>query len=491
MVSTEVGPEAGCHECGRAMVKAKKVHNHCRYCDSCYARLFKRRLCSGCGNLRRLPNFDLSARCGPCERAGACVRCGKTEFAIGMRSDYGPVCKPCVPYFREAEPCQACGKLSQRLAVSSKTGLRSCNKCREPAGATCPSCRRHRVLVVDQDGVSRCKACHGGAEHPCEKCGTAMPAGRGKTCERCYWTGLLTKRVAANLAGFSSPRIQRYYEAFSQWLLSRTGANRAALAINGHYAFFAKLDEHWGEIPPYDQLLAVFGAARLRKAENPMRWLQDIGAVSVSAEMREEHSEQRRVSELLSELPDFWSKQLLHGYYSGFNSRIESNEVDVRSVRMALRSAVNFLKLAALSPQVLPTMRTLEAFWRSSPGQVAAITGFVGYLNKAHNTQLQTRPERKWLQKAKRDKAERELVALLKGDADLLSEATWISKALAYFHNVRRISRHTLVYRSESFNGVAGFNVEHEGKVLWVPSARSYLNAPADSRITAEQPSTV
>ncbi len=487
MVSTEVDRAAGCHECGRAMVKAKKVHNHCRYCESCYARLFKRRLCPGCGNFGRLPIFDLAALCGACERAGPCVRCGKTEFAIGMRSEYGPVCKSCVPYFREPEPCQACGKLSQRLAVSTKTGLRSCNKCRETTGATCPSCMRYRVLIADHDGVLRCKACIAGGERPCESCGVAMPAGRARTCETCYWTSLFNRRVAVNLAGFTSPRIQQLYESFSQWLLMRNGPHKAALNINVHYSFFAQLDDLWGEVPTYDNLLKAFGAAGLRQAENPMRWLQEIGAVIVSAEKRDEHTEQRRVSEMLSEFPDFWSNQLLHGYHAELALRIERSETDLRSVRIALRAALNFLKHAGLAPQTIPKMKVLEAFWRSSPGQVAAVTGFVGYLNKSYNAQLRSRPEKRWLEKARRDKAERELVALLKGGAYVESETIWIGKALAYFHNIRRVNRKTLVYRPESFKGEAGFSIEYEGQVLWVPSASTYTREPAAARATPEQ----
>ncbi|WP_206430276.1 hypothetical protein [Pseudomonas chlororaphis] len=297
---------------------------------------------------------------------------------------------------------------------------------------------------------------------------------------------MFAKRVVVNSAGFTSPRIQQLYEAFSQWLLSRSGPHKAALTINGYYSFFAKLDEQWGDVPTYDHLLAVFGAAGLRQAENPMRWLQHIGVVTVSAERREEHSEQRRVSELLSELSDFWSNQLLHGYHAELVQRFERSETDLRSVRIALRAAVSFLKLAELAPQALPKTKALEAFWRSSPGQVAAVTGFVGFLNRAYSTELKARPEKRWLEKARREKAERELVALLDG-ANVASEPLWIAKALAYFHNVRRVNRKILVYRAESFNGAAGYSVEHEGQSLWVPSATTYIRDPAGTRATPEQ----
>lgn len=474
MVSTDLGGDLGCHECGRAMVKAKKVHNHCRYCETCYARLFKPRLCPGCGNSARLPVFDQAVCCSTCNRAKPCVRCAKTEFAIGMWSDYGPVCKSCVPYFREPEVCETCGKLSQRLAVSTKTGRRSCNKCREPAKATCASCRRHRVLITDADGISRCKICITEGERKCGTCGGEMPAGRGQCCESCTWTAVFAKRSTQNSAGFSSPRIQQHFEAFSQWLLNRSGPHKAALSINQHYRFFAQMDALWGDIPTYDMLLKHIGAAGLRKAENPMRWLQGIGAVTVSDEAREANTERRRLLEMLSVLPDFWSNQLLHGYHDYLAVRVESKETDLRSMRLAMHAALNFLKLAALAPQALPTQKTIEAFWRSSPGQVAAVSGFVGYLNKTRNTSIKARPEKRWLEQARKHKAERELVDLLKSDDQDLTETVWIVKGMAYFHEIYRANRKKLVYQKESFNGMAGFAVEHEGETLWIPSANTY-----------------
>lgn len=477
MVSPETPHNAGCHGCGRAMRTAKKIYKGQRYCGTCYPRLFKRRMCPGCGNHTRLPIKDLNpaldAHCSACERAGPCVRCGKTEFEVGLRSAYGPVCKSCIPYFRHPEPCEACGHLSQRLAVSSVTGLRSCQKCREPAKATCPSCRRHRVLIENAHGEMRCKVCHEEGERSCPSCGKQMPAGRVTECEPCYWTVLLSKRVAINLNGLSTI-LGEAFKAFSLWLLERSGPHKAALSINGHYLFFRELEVAWGAVPPYEQLLDHFGAAKLRRAENPMRWLSESGHVRISAETREHHTEQRRIEAVLAELEDGKSRQLLSGYYAILLSRVSRQEVDLRSVRLALRAATNFLKTARLAPQAMPGMKAVEAFWRSFPGQVAAVTGFIVYLNKTYGLQLQAKPEKRWLKKAKKVKVERELVALLRDQGQVDFEVRWIAKALAYFHDRPRVNRKALVYRAEHFDNTDGFSVEHGSSKLWVPSASSF-----------------
>ncbi|KPX09288.1 hypothetical protein ALO74_200078 [Pseudomonas syringae pv. cunninghamiae] len=473
MVSAERSGDVGCHGCGRSMLKAKKIHKGQRYCDNCYSRLFNRRMCSGCGNYGRLPVFDPSAHCSVCERAGHCVRCGKTEFKKGMRTDYGPVCKTCVPYFRIPEACEMCGKISQRVAKSTITGLRSCQKCREPGHATCPCCRRHRILISAADGQMRCRLCSTGDQHACASCGKQIPAGRGRECEACYWTALHHKRVQINLNGFGD-RMRQVFQDFASWLFDRVGPQKAAISVNKHYRFFKEVDAKWGVMPDYDELLTHFGASKLRQTELPMRWLTESEKVQIDAQHRDRDTEERRVKAILNELPDTWPRKLLSGYHELLAARVELHETDLRSVRLALRAAASFLKIAQLKEEMLPTMKQLEAFWRSSPGQVAAVTGFVGFLNRSYGLHLKSKPDKNWLMKARRAKAEHELVALLKDPEAENFESRWIAKALAYFHNVSRVSYKTLSYTSKSVSDTAGFDVAHGSATFWVPSAHGF-----------------
>lgn len=474
MASHDTSTQGGCEGCGREMAKAKRVHAGKRYCGTCYPRLFKRRTCHVCGDLARLPVFDQTAHCLACERAGPCVRCGKTEFDSGLRTQYGAVCKPCAPYFRAAEHCEVCGKLSQRLARSKSTGLRQCPKCSGPEQATCPSCRRYRVLIKGQDGIDRCEPCTSKPDHPCGSCGTLMPAGRGRECEECKWKSVFQNRLEMNSKGFSADCIAVLFTQFGDWLLDRAGAHKAALTINGHYRFFLALDASWGAVPSYERLLQHFGAGGLRKAENPMRFLTATGMVAVSAQLRDQHSEQRRLAAILMEPADSWSAQLLSEYVDALKVRMDKGGTDLRSVRLAARAAANLLKSAQLKFGALPTQKALESFWRGSPGQVAAVTGFLGHLNQRHGLKLQVKPDARWLSQARRQKAERELVAMLSEAVDDDFEARWIVKGLAYFHDVARASLKKLVFQPQEYRGVAGYNVAYEEKTLWVPSASSY-----------------
>ncbi|WP_309757458.1 hypothetical protein [Pseudomonas oryzihabitans] len=247
------------------------------------------------------------------------------------------------------------------------------------------------------------------------------------------------------------------------------------MRINSYYSFFRAIETRWGVLPTYSELVAHFTTAGLRRAETPMRWLSEIQAVRVNAEIRERYSEERRIQNILDEIGEPWSKKLLNEYFLALSSRIKKNETDIRSVRLALRAAANLLGTACLKINAFPTKKTLESFWRSYPGQVSALAGFIGYLNRVYHLQLKWQPEERWLAKARIDKAERELVALLKvRQQESNFEIKWVARGLAYFHGVRRVSRKSLVYKSTSYDGVDGFDVEYGGVKLWVPSADSF-----------------
>lgn len=474
MVSDGANSNTACSDCGKAMIKAKKVHDGKRYCATCYPRLFKRRICSGCGNFGRLPVFDLAARCAGCARNRPCVRCEKAEFKIGLMSQYGPVCKSCAPYFREPAPCEVCGKLSQRLARNQQTDLLTCPACSRSA-STCPSCRRHRVLLESARGGKLCKPCSDEGTRACGTCGDQMPAGRGHECEDCYWRRTLTSRLAIDRQGFRSPVMGPLFVSFGEWLQREMEVKKAAARVHVYFDFFSQVDALWGHIPTYEALLEHFHAGGLRRAEVPMRWLRETQGVHASATVREAHSEQRRLDELLSQVSGHWARDVLARYHHSLIAKQGLHDIKLRSIRLSVRAAVNFLNHAKLARGELPDQRVLEAFWRQSPGQVAAVTGFINFLNKVHNLKLDPRPNERWLKTAKHEKAERELIDLFKCRHEIEAfEAKWIVKGLAYFHGIRRANRKALVYRQATFHEVAGFDVELGDSSFWVPSADSY-----------------
>lgn len=162
-----------CDECGKTVARIWRVRKGHKYCGTCYARVFKRRLCPKCGNFARLPKNDPDAICLECQVAKPCARCGKTDYAVGKITSYGPVCGACASHFREPEPCEVCGKPSQRLTRVSRLGhdQRVCPSCARADHGVCEACRHHRLLDQGKDGRMLCKACCEKGEVACPECG--------------------------------------------------------------------------------------------------------------------------------------------------------------------------------------------------------------------------------------------------------------------------------------------------------------------------------
>ena len=49
-ILTEDVTEHDCHGCNKSVFFIKKRYKGKKYCSTCYARIFKRRICSGCGD---------------------------------------------------------------------------------------------------------------------------------------------------------------------------------------------------------------------------------------------------------------------------------------------------------------------------------------------------------------------------------------------------------------------------------------------------------
>lgn len=271
------------------------------------------------------------------------------------------------------------------------------------------------------------------------------------------------------------------FERFANWVLLELGPKAAALKINVYYRFFKELESVWQGVPQYSELLQHFSAEGLRRSRVPMSWLSEFDGLVVCAQAREEDSEQRRVRSIMEQPREPWSQQLIIGYHHMLQSRLAAGDISLRSIRLALRSASDLLDHSRLKATAMVDQKTLDGYWRKSPGQVASVTGFVGYLNQVYNAGLNSRPDPKWARQQKQAKRERELVELLpQRDETSDFESRWIVKALAYFHGIGRISRRALVYVPATYQGTAGFNIECSQGVLWVPSAGTYERTIVD-----------
>lgn len=463
-----------CDECGRQVTKLTRTYRGRGYCATCYARAFKPRACPACGTTARLLAGVDDAVCRSCERGHPCARCGAAEYAIGRITPYGPVCNSCSTYFREARACGICGQLTRRLSRVSRLGIELpvCPNCQESDYATCALCRRYRQLRLDRTGRSVCRSCEEGGLVPCPQCREMMPAGRGSQCELCYWTDLLTKRVAMALEQFSRPSMQELFRQFGDWLSRRVGAHKAAITVNRYLPFFQELAQLGDVLLNADLLLEHFTTQGLRRNLLPMQFLEDVRGLVVDGGAKEQASERRRIADLLQRLPkDGNAQQMLLGYQTALMEKVTSTGMSLRSVRLALLPATSVLLLMLERRCAQPTQEVLAEYIEHAPGQRAALSGFVRYLREVHEVNVHLPKRKKPSERLARSCIEAKLATMLaNGAVDMAQQRTLLELALQYFHGLSEADALTVCKASSAPVNVSGdWALIHEGRSYWVP----------------------
>lgn len=306
-----------------------------------------------------------------------------------------------------------------------------------------------------------------------------MPAGYGSRCEKCYWKELLERRIAINIGAFGITAIAQHFASFGMWLGCRVGTHKAAITVHRYLPFFVTIEREWREIPDYDELLKRFGAEQLRRVRLPMAWLSETAGVTPDVRVREADSEQRRIDALMARIAQgTLGAEALGVYRQMLNVKLAAGKTTLHSIRLALRPAVSLLLAADDSGRALPDQVDLDRYVQQAPGQMAAITGFVNFLNQKYSTGLYMQIIIKKCQVMRRKKLEDELVEMIRrGEAGSPPSKEWISAALEYFHGVpknRKWSVDTIDMASDGINGIA---VRYCDKLYWVPVLDS-LNAP-------------
>lgn len=296
-----------------------------------------------------------------------------------------------------------------------------------------------------------------------------MPAGRGSRCEACYWSNTCRARIQMDLAAFATPVMREAFNEFGSWLEDKVGPHKAALTTHRHLSFFLQVEIQWKRIPTYGELLAHFAAEGLRRARLPMQWLHEAQGAEPDSCVRSNDSERRRIEVLVAVFPrNSWPSRLLIDYHNELMARHDAGRTSLRSVRMALRPAVSLLQAMDAQEYRLPNQTTLDRYLLNAPGQKAAITGFIRFLEVAHNLDLSIRTDVKKTQAARRCKLERVIIHMSQhpeeGNKFLWC---WVMAGLEYFHwvkvNKRAVQNATIVSTND------GLRVTVNGQSYFLP----------------------
>ena len=459
-----------CDECGRSISKAHRVEDGVSYCGTCYARCFKPRPCGQCGLLSRLLVSDASASCRKCQHGGPCTRCGKTGAALGKISAYGPICASCRPHFVQEKACSNCGTVSTRLSRAQHLGFDEpvCPACARLDHATCSSCRRYRRVSASPNGQMLCVKCLDLGTVPCPSCTQPMPAGSGRQCDTCSWRLRLHRRCTQDVHAIASPKGQRAFLAFAQWLELHQGPKRAALGIHRQLEFFLRLDEHWQSGVDAGTLLRVLGSVGMRRHLLATRWLSLQQGVEIDEQGRQTDTEERLTQALLATLP---GQSMAFQAASAYREKLKVNgrrrQPSPRSIRLALRPAVTLLLESDPKGTALPAQQHLIRYLHRVPGQRAALSGFISFLRAERGLEL-TMPTTT-LRPADLKGIERELVALYRERSTSSAwQRRWIFLALQFFHRLDK-KRAQMASQQPWREEPQGFVVACDGLEYWLP----------------------
>jgi hypothetical protein len=301
-----------------------------------------------------------------------------------------------------------------------------------------------------------------------------MPAGRGVRCEPCYWRGLHSKRVQLDQAAFATPRFAGLFAEYAAWLQERIGWQRASLRIHRYLPFFIEVEQRWCDVPSYSVLLSHFGAEGLRHVRLPMIWFTEAQCMEVNAVAREADSERRRISALVGAMPVGTVGALaLTAYRDRLQAKVEAGKSTIRSMRLALRPAMSLLLIADGSGNTLPDQASVDRLLRETPGQLAALSGFIRFLNNRYALCLFPVVDKQHAAARRRKVLEVKLLALARsGDSDESFRRKWIGIGLIYFHGLSTVLSRQVLSDAISIDA-DGYRISINGQEYWLPTPES------------------
>lgn len=467
-----------CDSCGKCVVNIKKKYKGKKFCATCYARVFSKRLCLGCGEFARLPKNDDEARCNECIKKQPCIRCNLSNKPIGKLTEYGPVCNSCSVYFRAIESCERCGKLSQKLTRVTRFNddLRVCPKCASRDYETCPSCHKYRLLELTLSGLKVCKKCQDQPEKQCLNCDAKIAAGCGDLCDSCYWHKNLWFKAKQNLNVFESNYLKNIYVQYIEWLENKVGANKAALYISKHTHFFVQTESLWNDsVPTAHQLLVALRSSGLRKFELVVLWLHEQLGIQIPVDKKNDVSEIDQLEKLIASLPQpSLGFETISAYKKQLENKIIRGKTSIRSARLAIKPAVALMMHMNQGCDQLPNLKNVKSYLAEYSGQAAALTGYINFLNENYDTSIDYLALKKseFLNQKQKENLERVIVKLASlNDPENVLE--WVKVGLQYFHQLSYVEvlkvTFEMILKEDS-----GITVLYRGQSYWLPKNNKF-----------------
>lgn len=393
-----------CDRCGKPMPKAHAVHDDKGYCQSCYCKIFKSVPCEKCGKSVRTPAGAGPATCKKCKTIGRiCVRCGKDVPRAGLVVEDGVACPSCARYFKAPQPCPVCGQLSLHLSRDFKNGFTEpvCQQCRRKGHITCPSCgKNRRPAGTTTDGRVVCKTClkTDGRPFTCPKCGKQGKRHSAIRCDACYWRDNVEKKLRNAVLMLEHDWVRNAFSGFIYALSQRIDSRIAAIRLERHFLFFARLDAHFDKHTAATArgMIAVFGLDGLRRHAAAYAFLVKSELIpSQSANDIKKEAAIEDQTKILKACENRWYRDLLGNFLRHMNTvgqryadrgwNGDHQRFGPRTILMALKSASKFLE--SLDQEIVRSVSQIEQihvdrFLTDHKGYRDSVRAFVRFLNK-------------------------------------------------------------------------------------------------------------
>lgn len=357
------------------------------YCRKCHEQLFSLKVCSVCGQKKKIFSGLKVPVCKICQvKDEPCIRCGKTEYVPGKITEHGPVCNSCSKYFRPYKTCSECQKttytVSNRKLEDGSVRL-LCQSCYNKLLPTCHSCHKQReAYCYDEEQNPICRICATEGTRVCRQCGQSFPAGMGRICRECADRNLLGRMVRFG-EKMLSPYMSGYYVGFGEWLMKRRGAQFASTRIKRYLPYFAELDEladALGRYPSYAETVDELTVARTRENLLVTRYLDESGLIKIDRKVQDDYSNMDMIDRYLDRFSErTWQYELIHAYSEHLHSKLQSKKTSIRSIRLALGPAANLLSYCDHFESEKLANDALNGYLWKHPGQRSSITGFINF----------------------------------------------------------------------------------------------------------------
>lgn len=377
-----------CDQCQKILTDWDYKYQGKHYCKECYNLLFTFQICSICGKRKKISNDLQVPICKVCQvKDKPCIRCSRDKYKFGLITKDGPVCKTCAVYFREYKICSVCHisyyTVSERKLLNGNSQL-LCHRCYNKTLPICSLCHKQRkAYTYDEKLRAICELCATKENKQCIQCGEIISAGRGNLCQECTYVNTLTKRIKFGVTLLSSKYMGEYFEKFGWWLKDRRGSVFAATHLIKYLDFFSQIDtlcERLGAIPTYKEVVHSFSVAMSRKNLLVITFLSDIGLLIIDKVCQEEQANKDMIDRYFKKFKQgSWESKILKAYYEHLRSKTK-HKGSIRSIRLALGSAVKLLEYKGCFDDRYLTNNILDGYLWKYPGKKCSLSGFVKFL---------------------------------------------------------------------------------------------------------------